>query len=265
MLNTGQRWENILLSRTHLIIPDPHAHPDHHNKRADYLAGLIIDLRPDVVVCIGDGPDMPSLASYDRGTRSFQGRTYRRDIDAWLDFQSRMWDPVRARKKRLPERHYLEGNHDYRIKRAINFQPELDGAIGFDDLCLNDYWDVVTEYNGATPGTVTIDGVTYAHYFVSGVMGRAITGERPALALVNKQLQSTTQGHVHTFDHCLRTNAQGKKISGLVCGCYVDYPQSYAGISQRLWYPGVVIKREVEDGVYDLQTVSMETLKRIYG
>jgi hypothetical protein len=89
------------MGRTHLIVPDPHAHPDHGNERFDWLGQLILDLRPDVLVNMGDAGDFPSLASYDRGKRSFHGKSYRRDLDAHLDAQERMWAPkTKAKKKR---------------------------------------------------------------------------------------------------------------------------------------------------------------------
>ncbi len=43
------------MARSHLVIPDPHAQPGYNNDRADYLAGLIIDLNPDVVIVISMG------------------------------------------------------------------------------------------------------------------------------------------------------------------------------------------------------------------
>ena len=58
-----------------MIVPDPHAHPDFHNERADWLGKLIKDLKPDGVINIGDAADMPYLCSYDKGTRAFQGRS----------------------------------------------------------------------------------------------------------------------------------------------------------------------------------------------
>ena len=63
-----------------LVIPDSHAHPDYDNKRADYLAKLIIDETPDVVVNIGDKWDFNSLSSYDKGKRSFHGRSYKKEV-----------------------------------------------------------------------------------------------------------------------------------------------------------------------------------------
>ena len=44
-----------------LIIGDPHAHRDYDNKRFTALGKYIAKEKPDVIVCIGDMADMPSL------------------------------------------------------------------------------------------------------------------------------------------------------------------------------------------------------------
>jgi len=253
------------MSKTHLIIPDQHAHPEFHNNRADWVGKLIKDIRPDVVVNIGDAADMPSLSSYDKGTRAFMGRNYRKDIDAHLDFQERMWAPIKRAKKKRPYSVVLEGNHEYRIKRALNLSPELDGAISFKDLEFERYYDDVVEYTGRTPGIHVVDGVHYAHFFVSGVLGRAISGEHPAYSLLTKEFVSCTQGHVHTADYAIRTTVGGRKINGLVCGVYQDYWSDWAGEVNKLWWRGVVIKRNVEDGYYDPQFISIDNLRKEYG
>ena len=201
--------------KTHLVIPDPHAHPDFNNDRADWLGNLILDLKPDVVVNIGDMFDMSSMASYDRGTKGFQGRSFRKDLDAGLDFDERMWSPIRKAKRRLPYRVFCEGNHEYRLKRALNLQPELEGVIGFNDFGLDRNYDEIVEYNGGTPGITEIDGVHYAHYFVSGVMGRPIGGEHPAYSLLTKEFVSCTCGHIHVTDYAVRTSVRGKRIMDL--------------------------------------------------
>lgn len=250
---------------THVVIPDCHAHYQHNNKRATLLGKLIHDIRPDVVINMGDSADMPSLASYEKGTRASVGRTYRQDIEAHLDFSDRLWYEVKKHKKRMPDRVFLVGNHEQRIHKAVNLQPELAGTIDLSDLALEEYYDEVVYYEGNTPGVITIDGVSYAHYFVSGVMGRSIAGEHPAYGLITKQFSSCTQGHVHTFDFCQRTNASGKKVNGLVCGVFQDYDSDWAGEVNRLWSRGVVVKRNVEGGEYDLQWISLGQLAKEYG
>ena len=252
------------MSRTHLVIPDAHAHPQFGNERADWLGKLIADIKPDVVVNLGDNADMPSLASYDKGKRAFQGRTYRADIDAHLDFQKRMWAPIRKLRKKLPYAVFLEGNHEQRIERAIDASPELEGSISFDDLEVRQYYDSIIRYRGGTPGIVELDGVHYAHYFVSGIMGRPIGGEHPAYSLLTKEFVSCTCGHIHVLDFSERTSADGRKIYGLVGGVFQDYEAPWAGEVNKLWWRGVILKRNVEDGQYDLQFISMDSLKKEY-
>jgi hypothetical protein len=249
---------------THLIIPDSHAHYQHHNKRAEWLGRLINDVKPDVVIHIGDSADMPSLSSYDRGKKSFQGRTYRADIDSHLDFQSRLWDTVRATKKRLPRRVFCIGNHEQRIHKAIDVQPELEGVIGFGDLQLEDFYDEVIPYDGLTPGVINIDGVHYAHYHVSGVMGKPIAGVHSAYSLTAKRFVSCTAGHSHLADLNFQTNGDGKKVIGCLVGSYMDYHSDWAGSASDYWWSGVVVKRNVVNGMYDPQFISLESIKREY-
>jgi hypothetical protein len=225
---------------------------------------LIQDVRPDVVVALGDTADMPSLSGYDKGKRSFIGRTYRADINAHGDFQDRLWSTVRKSKRKLPRRISLIGNHEQRITRAIEIQPELEGTIGYGDLELERWYNDVVYYNGATPGTIELDGVLYGHYFVSGVQGRPIGGEHPAYTMLSKQFTSSTQGHTHTLDFCTRTRAGGERIYGLLAGCYQDYIPAWAGEAGKCWWSGVIVKRNVDRGSYSPQFISIEELKQEY-
>lgn len=249
---------------SHLIIPDAHSHPDHNNKRFEWLGKLVVDLKPDVVINIGDWADMPSLCNYDKGTIGYEGKRYSKDIASAIDAQERFFNPIRKAKKKLPRLVALEGNHEYRIKRAIDIDAvHLEGIISPDDLQYCNFgWEYVP-YEGSTPGNIIIDGINYAHYFPSGVMGRPIGGLNPAYQLVTKYGRSCTQGHVHTFSFYHRSNAISE-CNGLVCGVYQDYFADFAGVANDMWWKGVVFKTNVNDGLYDLQQISMNTLKKEY-
>lgn len=247
-----------------LFITDSHAHPDHNNDRADWLGSLIYDLRPEVVIHGGDSADMPSLSEYDKGKKSFQGRNYRQDIDSHLDFQDRMWHKWKTSKKRLPTRVFLEGNHEFRIKKAIEKSPELDGAISFNDLNLKDYYDEIIEYTGTTPGVCTYNGVNFGHYFVSGVMGKPIGGEHHGHSLITKTLSSSVCGHSHLLDYSVRTNNAGDKVMGLVGGCYQDYEASWAGTCNKLWWRGLTLLQNVGNGSFDPCFLSLDTIRKEY-
>lgn len=248
-----------------LVIPDQHAEDGHDNDRADWLSRYIIDTKPDIVVNIGDGADMTSLASYDKGKRSFYGKSYSKDIQIHLDFQDRVWSPVKKTKKKMPDRYYFIGNHEQRIDRALDLSPELQGTIGYKDLALEEFYNEVIPYQGDTPGMKVIEGIAFAHYFITGVMGNAVSGEHQAYTLLNKNFQSCIQGHSHKLDFCERTTATGKKIYGLVCGVYQTHESSWAGERNRLWWRGLCELNNTEDGQFDLNCISLDSLKREYG
>jgi hypothetical protein len=246
---------------THLVIPDQHAHPDHNNDRFEWLGKLIVDLRPDVVINIGDMVDMPSLSSYDKGTKSFEGKRYYKDIGAAFNAQELMMFPVRQAKKKKPKFIFTLGNHENRINKAINNDSRLEGTIGIKDLLLEEWGYEVFPF--LEP--VIIDGIAYAHYFTSGVMGRPVGGENPGKSLLNKQHMSATAGHTHTLDFASTVNAAGQRLMGLVCGAYIDYASSWNNAqSEALWWSGVVIKRNIDNGTYDPQFVSLNTLRKEY-
>jgi hypothetical protein len=87
------------MGKTHLVVPDQHAAPGFHNDRADWLGQLIKDIKPDVLINIGDAADMSSLSSYDKGKAQFHGRNYEKDINAHLDLP-RAYDVAHETKQK---------------------------------------------------------------------------------------------------------------------------------------------------------------------
>lgn len=256
---------------SHLVIPDAHAKPRTNQDRFEWLGQLIVDLRPDKIICLGDFADMESLCSYDRGKKDYNARNYKKDIEAAHEAQEKMLTPMwnlnaalaeGHRKRYRPEMIMLYGNHEHRINRAIEMDHVvLDGLISLDDLKYEEFgWDTYPFLD-----VVAVDGVAYAHYFVSGVMGRAISGEHPAATLLRKQMMSCTAGHSHIFDMSRRTRADGIHIRGLIAGCYFDHYEPYAGPANDLWYRGVFYKTNVVNGDYDLQEFSLKELEKRYG
>jgi len=235
-------------------------------RASDYIASLILDLRPDVVIDNGDGADMGSLCSYDRNTRDFVGRNYKKDVEAANEANDRIWSPVRTSKKKMPRRITTIGNHDYRISRAIDLSPELEGAISYNDLQLDYYYNDIVHYDGSTPGCIEVDGIYYAHYLISGIMGRAIGGEHHAHSIISKQGASCVVGHSHTADFARRSGIDGRTRQGLVTGLASYMKPKFAGSAEKLWWRGVVILHNVDgSGDYDPEFVSLNRLENLYG
>lgn len=253
------------MTNTHLVFTCYHATPEYDNEMALYIGKLMEDVKPTKLINLGDMADMASLCSYDKGKKSFHGRAYKKDIDATVDANEKLWHFIHKNHRRRPESYFFEGNHEYRIKKMLDLQPELEGTVGFEDLELDSFYNNIIEYQGQTPGVMKVDGINYAHYFVSGVMGRPVGGEHPAYSLLTKQYESATCGHIHVTDFASRTTPSGQRINGLVAGCSLDYHAKWAGEVNKLWWRGVIIKHNVDNGNYDPQWVSLDSLKKIYG
>jgi hypothetical protein len=202
----------------HLVIPDVQAKPDVDFTFLRCLGNFIVKKKPDVIVCIGDFADMESLSTYDRGLKSFEGRSYQKDIWAAREAMDALLEPLfnynkqrKANKKGLytPRMVLTLGNHEHRIDRAINEDRKLDGLVSTDDLPYQD-WEVIPFLE-----VITIDGIAYSHYFTSGVMGRPITS---AQALLTKKHMSCFAGHQQGRMIAYGKRADGKEMTSIICG-----------------------------------------------
>ena len=257
-----------------LIIPDCHAHPEYSNERFTALGNFIMAEKPDVIVCLGDFADMPSLSSYDKGKKSFEGRRYKKDIDAAIDAQEKLFAPLKAYNKHQRETKHkqykpklimLGGNHEDRINTATNNSPELDGILSTDDLKYKKFgWKEIPFRE-----KFHLEGITMCHYLPSGLMGRPIGGINQARSLITKQHVSCIVGHSHVFDHAEQTtgDAEGTKIFGLTAGCYshMEQKEGWNLDTMNLWWHGVVILEDVSCGYYDvLRGVTQRKIMREY-
>ena len=147
-------------SKRILCIPDTQCKPDVDLSYMTAIGRYIADKQPDVIVHLGDAVDFPSLSSYDKGKKSFEGRRLKADLEAGHEGMTRLVTPMRelqdrqrANKKKVynPRMVLTLGNHecvtpDTEVLTADGFIPasevttetlvgsySLDGkALGFE-------------------------------------------------------------------------------------------------------------------------------------
>ena len=248
----------------HLILPDTQCRPgvplDHMRWAGLYACAK----KPSVIVNLGDHWDMPSLCSYDKGKRSAENARYANDIKAGNAGMQLFLEPIFEEKERCMERGeewdvrfvLTLGNHEHRIQRAIDDQPELEGTLGYDQLDTSG-WEVHPFLE-----VVVVDGVAYSHFFTSGVMGKPVTSAR---ALLTKKHQSCVMGHVQSYQTAMDYNAQGKRITGLFAGCYYQHEDGYRDKqSNAATWRGVHILFGVNNGEFTQNAIDLSYLKARY-
>jgi hypothetical protein len=250
----------------HLVIPDTQVKADVDLSHLPLIGKYALEKRPDVIVMIGDFADMPSLSSYDKGKKSFEGRRYKKDVEAAKYAMSLLMKPIKEYNDHAAANHRARykprliltlGNHEDRITRAIESDPMLDGTISIDDLEYEKFgWEVYPYLE-----VVNVDGIAYSHFFTSGTMGRPVSSAR---ALVAKKHMSCTMGHVQDTDIAMAKTGDGKEIIGLFSGtCYL-HDENYLGAQGNGQRRHIVMKYRVKDGSYDPHFVSLDYLFEHY-
>lgn len=255
------------MGRVHAVIPDVQVKPGQDYSFLGHIGNYLAEKKPDVIVQIGDFADMPSLSSYDYGKKSYEGRRYLEDVESVYSAMGRLMMPINLERLRLkrnkekqwkPELHLTLGNHEDRITRLVNSDPKLEGFVSLDDLNYDCWGWKVHDY--LKP--VCIDGVHYAHFFTSGVMGRAVPN---AKALVQRTLQSCVMGHVQHWDIHRQHRADGKGVIGLFSGSCYEHNEDYLGPQGNYYERGIWMLYEVEDGDFHPLHVSLSYLRKKYG
>lgn len=251
----------------HFVIPDVQVKPGHDTSYLRHIGNYIVEKRPDVVVCLGDFSDLPSLSSYDVGKKSFEGRRYRSDVEATVAAMDTLLAPLneynrlakRLHKERYRPRMVLTlGNHENRINRVVDGDSKLDGTISVEDLRyaeagweVHDFLDVVV-----------IDGIAYSHYFTSGLLGRPCGSAQQQLA---KKHMSCVAGHQQGYQVATGHRADGKRITSIIAGSAYEHNEDYMGPQGNNHWRGCLMLHEVDDGQFDEMKVSLSYLRKKYG
>lgn len=251
----------------HLFIPDTQVKPDVPLQHLTALGNYIVEKQPDVIVHIGDHADMPSLSLYDVGKRQFEGRRYRADIEAAQDGMEALLTPLweyNARRAKNKMRMYRPrmiltlGNHEHRIQRAVDLDAKLEGTIGVDDLAYVAFgWEV---YPFLQP--VRVDGINYVHYVQHDNSPGAVSR---AHLIAARRHGSYSVGHRQTLDYYVSPHLNpdtGKRMQVLMCGAYYQHNEDYMGPQGNQHWRGVVHKKEVDNGQYDPQFLSIDYMLR---
>lgn len=250
-------------NNNHLVIGDPHADVGISNRRFYWANQLIKELKPKVVIVMGDLWDLPSLCHHDKGTKASEGRRLVDDIAVGQEAMRMLSEGLVELNIRLV---FIVGNHEYRIEREANTNPEFHEMIGTHSFCIEDYgWEV---FDFLQP--CEIDGVVYQHYLPSGTFGRPVGGVTPsamANGLLNKANRSITVGHDHRFAFGEQPVYPDGKMYACSAGCYLDEDQwmDYAGVPQKQWWSGIIHKKNVQNGMYTLEQISIQELRSSYG
>src|SRR5678809_60023 len=142
--------------RIHIVLPDTQVKPGVPLDHLGWIGRYIRDEYKDAnaaVIHLGDHWDMPSLSSYDKGKRCMEGRRVKADVLVG----NKALKMIRTEHTAHLDHYFLMGNHEDRLTRLGQLDPQLDGVLPELDT---DGWKVVKYLK-----PLYLDGVGYAHFW----------------------------------------------------------------------------------------------------
>lgn len=246
----------------HFVLPDCQVKPGVPTDHIAWAARYAASKRPDVIACLGDFHDMPSLSSWDVGKKSAEGRRYRDDIEAGnaaLALFERELKRYAPRSYR-PRKVVVLGNHDDRITRAVEGDAKLEGTLSLNDLAWKRHgWEVHPFLKPAT-----VHGVTYVHYCPLNATGRVSSGRYgapSALAQARRMMATTICGHRQGLDVATVETPRGR-VRGVIAGSFYQHEETYAGPMGNSHWQGVLMLNDIQNGDFDLCEISLDYLRR---
>lgn len=243
-------------------IGDFHDCPGQDKSRIKWIARYIADTNPDLVVQIGDFADWNSLSKHEKpGTIGYADKPAFVDD---LESAEEVLSIYRQILKDGPPSHITYGNHEERLERWDNEQPESKG------LSFADKRDVLFKNYGwktyAYGQWLFIGGVGFVHV-PHNLMGREYGG-KTVNTIANDAVFSIVFGHSHRKAEVSVPKigpARSVEILNLGTAMPQGLVKYYAGKSMTGWAYGVW-QLDIRDGhIVGHSYISMADMESRYG
>lgn len=253
-----------------LVVGDCHVSAEDDLERFKYADAFIMDQRPEIIVLMGDFLTMNCLSAWDRNKRlKMEGRRYFDEIKKGNEALDTMFHGLSHQKQRdrkhkrklyIPDIIYLEGNHEERLTRYLNYDPTFQGAV---DIC-NDLrlveraiaWIPYREY-------YEYNGIGFTHVPHNAI--RPVSGKYHVHKAMDCTIKSVVYGHTHKLETaCRHTPGMTHLQQVLSAGCFFDKDEEYVhGLITNYW-KGLVLLHNYKEGRFDIETFSLGRLRRTY-
>lgn len=232
-------------ARDVLVLPDLQV-PYEDKRSLSAVEGVMRDYRWDEIIQLGDFLDLDCISSYnEKRLRTIAGKTLQKDFDAGNRVLDR-WQHLAPRSKIV----ILEGNHDERMLRYIDANPQLEGTVEVPKgLRLEErgIWWVPYWSKG------DVHKIGHA-YFIHG----EYVNDHHAKKHVTRFGGNVFYGHAHDVQtYSLVQYKDDSTIVGQSLGCLCRYDQSYIKGKPTNWQQAFATFHFFADGNFTYDVVRL--------
>jgi len=244
-----------------VVVGDLHFHPGYDNKRADAIGEFAAEELQNAgdegfLVLMGDVSDC--VAFNDHGTKlELEGARWQEDIESCHDGLDRLMRPFHRRKRKLPHRMVVLGNHENRINRWLAQEPRFEGMMAIDDLGFSRFGFQTHPFGRMA----NVGGVNFVHHLGTQT-GRAAQITSPTNGIKSIGV-STVVGHSHTSSYT-PVYFRDRTIHGIDAGCAIHkdmgFGEGWSHQTAHKYRRCVWVLDNVNDGDFDFRQVRLDTL-----
>lgn len=228
-----------------------------------WLARLASDHRPERVIQIGDWSTWDSVNQHDRNdTLAARLKPGIKDDLANLQEGLQCWQRGKAEDYR-PKQDFLLGNHENRLERFENANPE---SVGTFTLARDESFSQFGWRTRPYGELLYIEGVGFTHHPTNGA-GRAFGGKTGPQRAANESTVPVVSGHTHRRQvHDAPKIGPSDVISMVEIGCALPWGtvEAYAKHSLTGWYWGACEMTVCGGVITDLNFISMLSIRSRY-
>lgn len=255
--------KSLNLPRVVAYFTDAHDRIEWDKSRFTWLGKFCKAKKIDTLICGGDVFDVDSLNSHVKNETN-EGKLK----PAFEKELASLGEALAAIDEHLPRhvvKHITLGNHEQRIWRYENNNPEVCGMLSSAFLCLLErHKYAVTKFKEY----LDIDGVEFTHVPINA-MGREMGGKTAAMRIATDSMADIVYGHTHNRHDASApklgpNNRHTRAYNG---GCFMPNGarMDYAKSSQNHWEYGLTVISIFNGKIEATQWVSMAQLERDYG
>ena len=205
-----------------IVLSDTHV-PNHDEKSIDNVMRYMKDHKWDEVVLLGDFMDFDCISSHNKDNlRTIAGKTIWKDYDIGVELLDQLQKSAPGAKFTL-----CEGNHEERIERYIDANPQLEGMIEI-ETGLELLKRKVKFIRYRKTDTHRIGKAKFFH----GIY----TNQYHAKKTVDNFGDNIFYGHTHDVQsHSREMKGDNKTLVGQSLGCLCRYDQAYMKGRPNKW------------------------------
>lgn len=246
-----------------VVVGDAHVDPSqltkHGMRRFEWLRNMLADYQPENLVLIGDFGTMPSMSEWDKDKRLLmEGKRLQDDWDSMnsaLDIMGGY---------NIPNKIYIEGNHEEWVSRYVEKHPEVAKMKDFDikqALMLKERGYKFIPYREDWK----YRGVSFTHVPIQA-NGKPVGGKNATQRALDVYSNSVVFGHTHNFDVAAVHRKNSPSLQQAInCGCFFEHVDEYAKGSMTNYWRGILILDHYDHNRVDIEQWSLGRMKRIYG